>query len=138
MANHPYQREPGVLYAPVVTDPPAGLRSLISELHAYVAPSLGRWAIPVRLAVAVACFAGGFVCARLFVQCLLGDPGACPCVLPRFPSLAPLALALVLLFATSVLTPAKTNPRRYRVLAARVFSGLLQPVPTCQAGTSHG
>ena len=80
MADNLYRSVQGVPYAPVATDLPAGLRSLISKLNGPVPPRLGRWAILVRLAVAALCFAGGFLCARLFVECLLGDPGACPCV----------------------------------------------------------
>ena len=110
MNHYPNQREPGVLYAPVATDLPAGLRSLILKLHAPVPPCLGRWwTIPVRLAVAAACFAGGFLCARLFVDCLLGAPGACPCVIQPDVSPVPLALGLSVLCAVSILTLARNR-----------------------------
>ena len=140
MADHPFHRssDQGVLCSPVATDLPAGLRSLIPKLHGHVPPRPGRWAIPVRLAVAAACFAGGFLCARLFVECLLGEPGACACVVPPSSSLVALGLGLVSLFGALLLTPAKTTPRCHRVVAARVFSGLRQPLPMCRVGTSHG
>ena len=137
MTNHPYQREPGVLYAPVVTDPPAGLRSLISELHGHFPPRLGRWALPIRLAVSAVCFTGGSVCAWVFAKCLL-DTGACPCLMPPLPSLPVLDLALVPVFAALILTPAYTAPRWNRLVTPRAFPGLREPIPTCRAVRSHG
>ena len=140
MADRPFHRssDQGVSCSPVATNLQAGLRSLISALHGHVPPRLGRWATPVRLVVSAACFTGGFVCARVFAECLLGEPGACPCVVPASSSLVALGLGLVSLFGALLLTPAKTTPRRHRVVAARVFSGLRQPLPMCRVGTSHG
>ena len=140
MADHPFHRssDQGVLCSPVATDLPAGLRSLIPKLHGHVPPRLGRWAIPVRLAVAAACFAGGFLCARLFVECLLGEPGACACVVPPSSSLVALAIVSLSLFAASLLRPAKRDTRRPRALAPPAFPGLGEPLPMCRAGTSHG
>ena len=99
MNHYPYQSASGVLFAPVATDLPAGLRSLILKLNAPVPPRLGRWTIPVRLAVSAACFVGGFACARAFVDCVLRDPGACPCFVPPAPSPVALVLGLAVLFA---------------------------------------
>ena len=138
MDNHPYQREPGVLYAPVATDLPAGLRSLISELQGQVPPRLGRWAIPVRLGVAAACFAGGCLCARLFVECLLGDTRMCPCVLPPDASYVALALGLPALYVVSIPASAATAPGPHRDVPAWALPGLRQPLPTCRGGTRHG
>ena len=138
MANHPYRSVQGVLYAPVATDLPAGLRSLISGLHGHVPPRLGRWAISVRLGVAVVCFAGGFLCARLFVDCLLGDPGACPCVLPPARSPVALALGLPALCAASFLTLAKTRLTAPRAVLGRAFLRLGHPHPAHSTGASHG
>ena len=136
MADQPFHRssDQGVSCSPVATNLQAGLRSLISALHGHVPPRLGRWAIPVRLVVSAACFTGGFVCARLFVECLLGEPGACPCVLPPSSSLVALGLGLVPLFATLLLTPAKTTPRLHRFVGVRVFSGLRQPLRRARRG----
>ena len=140
MANHPFYRssDKGLAFAPVATALPAGLRSLISDLHGHVPPRLGRWAIPVRLAVAGACFAGGFPCARLFVECLFAGPAACPCVVPQLPSLVTLAITLLPLCAAALLTPAKTASRRHRTGAARAFRGLRHPLRAYTTGTSHG
>ena len=124
MADHPFycSSDQGVSCSQVATNLQAGLRSLISALHGHVPPRLGRWAILVRLAVAATCFTGGSVCAWLFARCLL-DPGACPCFTQVLPSLPVLDLALLPVFAALILTPAKTTPRRHRVLAARVTTG---------------
>ena len=140
MADQPFHRssDQGVSCSPVATNLQAGLRSLISALHGHVPPRLGRWAIPVRLVVSAACFTGGFVCARLFVECLLGEPGACPCVVPPSSSLAALGLGLVPLFAALFLTPASRHTRRQRVLSPPAFPGIRQPLRACRAGTSHG
>ena len=140
MADQPFHRssDQGVSCSQVATNLQAGLRSLISALHGHVPPHPGCWAIPVRLGVAAACFAGGFLCARLFVECLLGEPGACPCVVPPSSSLVALGLGLVPLFATLFLTSANRDTRRQRVLAPPAFPGLGEPLPMCRAGTSHG
>lgn len=138
MADNLYPSVPGVPYAPVAAALQAGIRSLISGQHGHVPPRLGRWAIPVRLCPAAACFAGGFVCARLFVECLLGDTRMCPCVLPTAPFSVALVLGLVVLCAASFLTLAKPGLTAPRALLGQA---LLPPTPLQAAyrpGVSHG
>ena len=137
MADNLYRSVQGAPYAPVATNPPAGVRSLISKLPGDISPRLGRWAIFVRVAVAAACFAGGFLCAWLFVKCLLGDPGACPCVLPTAPFPVALAFGLAVLCAASFLTLAKTRPTAPRVVLGRGFLRLWHPHPAHTTGASH-
>ena len=137
MTNHPYQREPGLLYAPVVTDPPAGLRSLISELHGHVPPRLGRWAIPIRLAVSAVCFTGGSVCAWVFAKCLL-DPGACPCLMPPLPSLPVLAIALLPLCAPLLPALATTVSNLLHAGSAWVPPGVRHALPVYATDFTDG
>ena len=136
MADNLYRSVQGVPYAPVATDLPAGLRSLTPELHTHVPPRLGRWwAIPFRLAVAAVCFAGGFLCARVFVDCLLRGAGACPCVMPPPPSPLALAIALVFLVAAPAVASTKFVSRGHPVLPPRVLSGLRQPLAAWSTST---
>ena len=138
MADNLYRSVQGAPYAPVATNPPAGVRSLNSEPPGYVPPRLGRWAIVVRLAVSAACFAGGFLSARVFVECLLGDTRMCSCVLPTAPFPVALVLGLAVLCAVSFLTLAKTCPTAPRAALRRAFLWLRNPLPVHSTGVNHG
>ena len=92
-------------------------------------PRLGRWAIPVRFAVANACFAGGFLCARLFDECLRGAADACTLDTPDVPSLLLSAIALVLIVPVlhKALRGSASLPRR--VSSSRALLGALAKAP---------
>lgn len=125
MDNHPFHHssDQGVPLASFAANPKAGLRFLLARR---LAPHrLGGWAIVLRLVVAIACFAGGLLCARMFVECLRGAPEACTLDTPDVSSLLVAAIALVLIVLLSRLVLTATARTSHRVSPAQALPGFL-------------
>ena len=134
MANRPFHHssDHGVPFTPVAATPPAGLRFLLAG-HRDLSRGPLPFVIAARLAVAIGCFAGGFVCAQAFVECLGSPSATCSSVTALPPGFPGLAIAILPACAALRLFPAVSASARRGFL-----HGLRQSFPTYKAGINHG